>query len=105
MKHRTWKDVRADLIETPEDEVEVAAFKDEALAEVRAHRLAEVRQLHGLTQAEVARMLHVSQAAISKMEGSELPRSELATIAKYVEALGGEVELIAKFGDQRLVLG
>jgi hypothetical protein len=35
----------------------------------------------------------------------ELPKSELSTIRKYVEALGGKIEIVANFGDERLVLG
>lgn len=105
MGHRTWKDVRDELITTPEDEATVASLKEEALAEVRAYRLAEVRQQHGLTQTDVANSLHISQAAVSKIERGELSKSELSTIRKYVEALGGKIEIVANFGDERLVLG
>jgi DNA-binding XRE family transcriptional regulator len=105
MGYRTWKDVRDELITTPEDEARVASLKEEALAEVRAYRLAEVRQQHGLTQTDVANSLHISQAAVSKIERGELSRSELSTIRKYVEALGGKIEIVANFGDERLVLG
>lgn len=103
--HRTWKDVRAERIKTPEDEARVDAAKAELVAEVRAHRLAEVRKQHGLTQHDLASALHVSQARISKMEQGELNRTELSTIQRYVEALGGKLEIIADFGDERLVLG
>jgi hypothetical protein len=34
-----------------------------------------------------------------------LARTELSTIRRYVEALGGRIEVVAEFGDQRLVLG
>jgi DNA-binding XRE family transcriptional regulator len=105
MKHRTHEEVRGEFITTPQDEAELAAFKEEALAEVRAYRLAEVRQQHGLTQTDVAERLHISQTAVSKIERGDLARSELSTIRKYVEAIGGRVEIVADFGDERLVLG
>ncbi len=105
MGHRNWKDVRAERVTTPEAEAKVAALKEEALAEQRAYRLAEVRKQHGLTQHQLADSLHVSQAAVSSIERGELDRSELSTIRKYVEALGGKIEIIANFGDERLVLG
>jgi DNA-binding XRE family transcriptional regulator len=105
MEHRAWKDVRAERINTPEAEAEVAAHKAEALAEQRAYRLAEVRRQHGLTQLQLAESLHISQAAVSSIERGELSRSELSTIRKYVEALGGKIEIVAAFGDERLVLG
>lgn len=105
MRHRTHEEVRGELVTTPQDEARLVAFKEEALAEVRVHRLAEVRQQHGLTQTDVAERLHISQTAVSKIERGELGRSELSTIRKYVEAIGGKVEIIADFGDERLVLG
>lgn len=97
--------VRGELVSTAQDAAEVAKYRDEALAEVRAYRLAEVRQQHGLTQTDVADSLQISQAAVSKIERGELARSELSTIRRYVEALGGKLEIIADFGDERLVLG
>lgn len=105
MKYRTHDEVRGEFVTTPQDEAEVAAFKEEALAEVRAHRLADVRQQHGLTQTDVARRLNISQTAVSKIERGDLARSELSTIRRYVEAIGGTVEVVADFGGERLVLG
>ncbi|NEA35585.1 XRE family transcriptional regulator [Streptomyces sp. SID13031] len=105
MKCRRRDEVRNEFVSTSRDEAEVAAFREEALDEVRAYRLADVRQKHGLTQVEVAERLHVSQTAVSKIERGELARSELSTIRRYVEAIGGKLEIVADFGDERLVLG
>ncbi|HZX04737.1 helix-turn-helix domain-containing protein [Kribbella sp.] len=105
VKYRTHEEVLAEFVTTAEDEAEVAAFEEEALAEVRAHRLADLRQQHGLTQTDVADRLHITQTAVSKIERGELARSELSTIRRYVEALGGKLEIVADFGDERLVLG
>jgi predicted XRE-type DNA-binding protein len=103
-KHRSWKDVRAERIRTSADEARVAALKDELAMEVRAYRLAEVRKHQGLTQRDIAAALEVSQARISKMEHGDLQRTELSTIRRYVEALGGRIEIVASFGDQRVIL-
>ncbi|WP_112248324.1 helix-turn-helix domain-containing protein [Kribbella monticola] len=105
MTHRNWKEVRAERIATPEAEARVSALKEEVRAEQRAYRLAEVRKQHGMTQLQLAESLHITQAAVSSIERGELSRSELSTIRKYVEALGGKVEIVANFGDERLVLG
>lgn len=105
MAHRSWKSVRSELITTPEAEARVAEQREIALAEQRAHRLKEVRQRQGVTQVQLADTMHISQAAVSSIERGELNRSELSTIRKYVEALGGEVEIVANFGDERLLLG
>lgn len=105
MAHKNWKEIRAERITTPEAEARVAALKDEVRAEQRAYRLAEVRQQQGLTQVQLAETLHISQAAVSSIERGALGRSELSTIRRYVEALGGKIEIVADFGDERLVLG
>src|SRR5215470_14873678 len=97
MAHKNWKELRTERINTPEAEARVAALKDEVRAEQRAFRLAEVRQQQGLTQIQLAETLHISQAAVSSIERGELSRSELSTIRKYVEALGGKLEIIANF--------
>jgi len=72
---------------------------------VRAHRLAEIRQAHGLDQSTLAERLGVSQSRISRIERGELDRAEIATVRGYVEALGGEVEIVARFGDERITVG
>ncbi|HEY2505296.1 MAG TPA: hypothetical protein VGI58_02180 [Streptosporangiaceae bacterium] len=48
--------------------------------------------------------MHVSQKRVSAVERGELSRTELGTVAAYVGALGGRVEVIADFGDERLVV-
>ena len=105
MKYTTHEEMLAKYYNTPEDKARLAAAKEEALAEIRAYRLAEVRQEHGLTQTDLAERLHITQTAVSKIERGELARSELSTIRKYVEALGGRLEVVADFGGERLVLG
>ena len=72
------------------------------LAEVRAHRLAEVRKRRGLTQAQVAERLGISQARVSEIERGRVTRSEVDTLARYIGVLGGELQVIAAFGDERL---
>jgi transcriptional regulator with XRE-family HTH domain len=53
----------------------------------------------------LAERLGVSQSRISRIERGELDRAEIATVRGYVEALGGEVEIVAKFGDERITVG
>jgi hypothetical protein len=47
----------------------------------------------------------VSQSRISRIERGDPDRAEIATVRGYVEALGGEVEIVAKFGDERITVG
>lgn len=103
---RNWKDVRAQVRATGKlDEQRIDALKVKLLAEVRAHRLAEIRQAYGLDQSALAERLGVSQSRISRLERGELDRSEISTVRGYVEALGGEVEIVARFGDERITVG
>jgi predicted transcriptional regulator len=47
----------------------------------------------------------VSQSRISRIERGELDRTEISTVRSYIEALGGEVEIVARFGDERITVG
>jgi transcriptional regulator with XRE-family HTH domain len=63
-----------------------------------SERLAELRQHVGLTQVQLADRLTASQRAVSHLEHEPNPR--VATIAAYVQALGGRLELRAVFIDR-----
>lgn len=103
---RSWKEVRADAIATGRlDEQRIEAVKARLRAEVRAHRLAEIRQAYGLDQSALAERLKVSQSRISRIERGDLDRAEISTVRSYIEALGGEVEIVARFGDERITVG
>ncbi|MEU4227591.1 XRE family transcriptional regulator [Nonomuraea sp. NPDC026600] len=99
-----WNDLRSELI-GPEDEAEVARRGDRMLAEERAHRLAEARKRRHLTQRELAGVMGISQARVSAIERGQIDRTELSTLAAYVAALGGKLEIVADFGDEKLILG
>ncbi len=87
------------------DRREVEAGAERLVAENRAHRLAEMRRCLGLTQADVADRMHVRQERVSAIERAGVDASELRTLAAYVKALGGHLEIIADFGGERLVIG
>lgn len=67
-------------------------------------RLAELRKALDKTQRDLAEYLGVSQAAISKLE--QQPDMLLRTLSKYVEGLGAELVVAARFpeGDVELTL-
>ena len=64
---------------------------------VRAEYLTEMRKKAGLTQAEVAEAMGASQQRVSAIESGGV--AELATLADYIRALGGELKVIADLGD------
>lgn len=60
--------------------------------------LQELRQrVTGVTQTELAELMEVTQGAISQLE----KRHDvlMSKLAEYIRALGGELELIARFPD------
>lgn len=90
---------------TDENRERIEAHRARLLTEVRAHRLAEARKARGLTQAQVAESMGVSKARVGAIENGRFDATVLSTVARYVEALGGSIEVVAHFGDERLVIG
>src|SRR5215204_201937 len=87
------------------DRAEVEAGAQALINVSRAHRLAEMRKRLGLTQAEVAQRMNVRQERVSAIERAKVDTSELRTLASYIRALGGRLEIVADFGSERLVVG
>ena len=72
-----WSDVKAkgreaDPRTSEEQAAGKAAARERREAYVRGHQLAEMRTAAGVTQAELAEALGVSQARISKIEHGEI---------------------------------
>ncbi len=61
--------------------------------------LRDMRKALEMTQATVAEALGIKQVNVSQME----KRSDLllSTLRKYVNAMGGELELVARFPDRK----
>lgn len=98
-----WSDVKAegralDPRTSEEQAVGKAAAHERREAYVRGHQLAEMRAAAGVTQAELADALGVSQARISKIEHGEI--SGIDVVRTYVAALGGSVDVVARVGDR-----
>lgn len=64
--------------------------------------LRAIRELAGKTQVDVAEVTDMTQSEVSRLEGRQDFR--LSTLKRYVEALGGELEVVATFGDKRVRL-
>jgi DNA-binding XRE family transcriptional regulator len=102
---KTWEQIRQESIDAGRlDPKRLEALGRWQLDRVRAHRLAEVRKALGMNQVDVAATMHVSQARVSKIECGDLATSRVGTLQAYVRALGGEVEVVARFGDERIVI-
>lgn len=103
---KTWAHVRKNAVsEGRLDPDRIKDLKNRLIAEVRAHKLAEIRRESGLNQEEMAQRLNISQSRVSRIERGQLDKAHIATLKAYIEALGGELELSARFGSERISLG
>lgn len=102
MATKKWADVRAKHVAVAGPE-HVAEQADRMLARVRAHNLADVRRRKGLTQRQVADAMGVSTGRVSQIEHGDL--SGLDVLDRYIQALGGQLGLVATFGDEQLKVG
>jgi len=59
--------------------------------------LQELRYAKELSQVKLAEALHVNQAATSKLE--RRTDMYISTLRSYIKAMGGDLEVIAKFPD------
>lgn len=65
-------------------------------------KLAKLRKTKQLNQSELAALMGVSQASISKVEsGKDI---QLSTLQNYVSALGGEISIVVKMPDCTVTL-
>ena len=90
------------LAARPVDRDAVEKHKRRMLDEVHAFRLRELRENMNLTQVELAERLQVSQNRVSRLEGGDIERSQVDTLRRYVEAVGGRLRVEAEFGDERI---
>ena len=64
--------------------------------------LQELRQTRHLTQQELAEILDVNQAALSKMENQSDMR--VSTLRKVLLAMGGKMKIVAEFPDGDVII-
>jgi predicted transcriptional regulator len=95
---RSWSSVRAERL----DPSAIARVKRRARAEVEELTLQELRRGLSMTQVEVARTAEMTQSELSRVESRGDHR--ISTLRRYVEALGGELEVVALFGGRRVKL-
>lgn len=94
---RPFAELAAEIRTDPERAGRIDAMRrgiEDALA------LAQVRESTGLTQQDLAAVLAVTQANVSRIERSG--DLYLSTLRRYVEAMGGDLEVVAVFPDRRV---
>jgi transcriptional regulator with XRE-family HTH domain len=97
MATRKWSEIKDKM--SPERQARVdAAVRRELIA----MELRELRHEAGKTQAEVAEIAEMTQAELSKFERRDDHR--LSTLRRYVNALGGRLEVVAIFDKKRIAI-
>ena len=84
---------------SPGELKEIDKAVDQELLEMDLRAL---REAVGLTQEELARKVVVTQSQLSKLERREDHR--ISTLRRYVEALGGRLEVSAVVGGKRILI-
>lgn len=65
-----------------------------------------VREASGKTQVDIAAATGIDQADISRLERrADFDECLVATLRRYLEAVGGKLELTAVFGKKKITLG
>jgi predicted XRE-type DNA-binding protein len=95
--HRKFKDLAAKF--SPEARARIAA-KAAALREEMT--LEELRKARALSQDEVADALDVQQPAVAKLEKRQ--DMHVGSLRRYVEALGGTLEITARFPEASVAI-
>jgi len=98
MRVHKWKDVRKRKL-TPEQMAENDRW---VRAEILEMNLRALRELTGKTQVDVAELLGTTQSELSRSE--RRPDHLISTLRRYVEALGGKLEVFAVFDDKQIRL-
>lgn len=92
------------LTKRPVDRAAVEDHKRRMLDEVRAYQLRELREALGLTQVEIADALDVSQNRVSRLENGDIERTQVDTLRRYVEAVGGQLHVEVEIGGRRILI-
>ena len=95
---KKWSEVKGERYSP----AEIAARKAKAAKVAEELTLSELRDAAGKTQSEVAELTEQTQGELSRFERRDDRR--ISTLRKYVEALGGELEVFAVVNGKRVPL-
>ena len=98
VRMRSWKSVKNGRLAPPAS-LRVKARVEE---ELQTLTLKELRNELAVTQAEVAASADMTQSELSRLESRADHR--VSSLRRYVEALGGEIEITAVIGGRRVKL-
>jgi predicted transcriptional regulator len=94
MKLHRWNDIKRKRF-TEEQIREIEAAASEELGAMR-----KLREALGLTQADLAKLANMTQSEVSRFESRD--DHKISNLREMVEALGGELEVVAVLGGKRV---
>ena len=98
MKTKSWKTVRNARLSAEA----IERVSKRAESELQALTLRELRRGLELTQQQVADRADMTQSELSRLESRADHR--ISTLRRYVEAMGGELEIAVVVGKRRIKL-
>lgn len=104
MKLHDFQDFADRVMHDPERRANIERQRQEAIAEIVQYTLGELRRRRHMTQSELAEVLGIRQASVSRIEHANPADAQLATLRSYIEALGGTLELAAVIDGERFPL-
>jgi predicted transcriptional regulator len=98
MRARRWEDVQRRKL----SKEQVAEVRARVTDEILQMNLRELRESLGKTQDELASLTNMDQSQLSKLERRD--DHLLSTLRRYIQALGGDLEVVAVVGERRIHL-
>ena len=93
--HKPWSELRTKLRADPQSRARIEQH-EQAIEAILT--ISQLREACGATQASIAEKMNVTQSNVSHFERN--PNIFLRSLADYVEALGGRLEIRAVFPDK-----
>ncbi len=94
MAHK-YAELRAKM--SPEARARAHALCQEMAAEMALH---ELRRARGISQEQLAKLLHIKQPNVAKME--KRTDTYISTLREAIEAMGGTLDIVANFPEAKV---
>ena len=100
---KSYSVLRDELRKDPKVAKQMDAEFKRTLCEHRQMTLCQLRKSLNITQAEMAKMINVSQSTISQLENGVIEVS-LVMLYSLIDHMGGELEITAIFDGKKVAL-
>ena len=83
------------------DQKTIDERKEQLLEEMRLYELKEARKQQDVTQKQLAERMGVRQKRVSSLESGDVDKTEIRTLRRYLDAIGGRLQVNAIMPDGR----